>query len=49
MIFDGINTQETAHRGLVAQAAMQTEMVVEDNEFGQSLLQFFNSNTSQTF
>jgi len=43
MIFDSINTQETTDRGLIIQTAVQTEVIIKNNEFGQGMFQFFDS------
>ncbi len=40
---DGINTQETTDRGLIAQAAVQTEVIVKNNKLRQCLFQFIYS------
>jgi hypothetical protein len=41
--FDRLDIQETANRGLIVQATVQAEVVIEDDELRQSLLQTLES------
>ena len=43
MVLDGLNAQKAADRSLITQAAVQAEMVEENDQFGQGKLQFFDS------